>query len=183
MPCREVTITCLQLTHRGQLRVAPTPTDRPALVATRSTPEVSRRLYRAVGDRWYWHDRRGWTDEQWHSWIETRDVRTWVVHDEAVDLGYFQLARGGDDESEASLDDVEIAYLGLTDAAIGRGWGGWLLTEAVGAAWDLGAARVWLHTCTLDHPAALSNYRARGFEIFATRTEMRDLSEPGSVAD
>ena len=27
----------------------------------------------------------------------------------------------------------------------------------------LGARRVWLHTCTLDNPAALPNYLKRGF--------------------
>ncbi len=31
-----------------------------------------------------------------------------------------------------------------------------------------GARRVWLHTCTLDHPAALPNYVARGFRPFKT---------------
>jgi hypothetical protein len=28
-----------------------------------------------------------------------------------------------------------------------------------------GTTRVWLHTCTLDGPHALANYRARGFDV------------------
>src|SRR5438094_198572 len=49
-----------------------------------------------------------------------------------------------------------------------RGFGKHLLTEAVRHAWAEGARRVWLHTCTLDHPAALPNYVARGFRPFKT---------------
>jgi hypothetical protein len=30
------------------------------------------------------------------------------------------------------------------------------------------AHRVWLHTCSLDHPAALPNYMKRGFTLFKT---------------
>ena len=58
---------------------------------------------------------------------------------------------------------MEIAYFGLTSAAQGQGLGRWLLGRAIDAAWTAGAEALWLHTCTLDHPAALPNYRARGF--------------------
>jgi GNAT superfamily N-acetyltransferase len=75
--------------------------------------------------------------------------------------GYFEL-REHDDAS------VEIAYFGLLPDFIGRGWGKYLLTRAVQIAWDLGATRVWLHTCTLDHPAALPNYLKRGFRPLRT---------------
>jgi hypothetical protein len=44
------------------------------------------------------------------------------------------------------------------------------LDEAVQRAWALAPNRVWLHTCTLDHPAALSNYLARGFVPFGEET-------------
>ena len=37
---------------------------------------------------------------------------------------------------------------------------------AVERAWELATDRVWVHTCTLDHPSALPNYRARGFRIY-----------------
>jgi GNAT superfamily N-acetyltransferase len=73
--------------------------------------------------------------------------------------GYFELRQHQD-------RSVEIAYFGLLPAFIGRGWGKYLLTRAVESAWQLGTDRVWLHTCTLDHPAALSNYLKRGFRPF-----------------
>src|SRR5918995_1859877 len=70
--------------------------------------------------------------------------------------GYFELRAHQD-------DSVEIAYFGLLPDFIGRGWGKYLLTRAVQSAWQQGPRRVWLHTCTLDHPAALPNYLKRGF--------------------
>jgi GNAT superfamily N-acetyltransferase len=76
--------------------------------------------------------------------------------------GYFELRREAD-------RSVEIVYFGLLDQFTGRGLGGHMLTEAVRMAWDSGALRVWLHTNTLDHPAALPNYLKRGFRV--TRTE------------
>jgi GNAT superfamily N-acetyltransferase len=73
--------------------------------------------------------------------------------------GYFELARGDDDE-------VQIAYFGLTPPFIGRGLGGVLLTQAIREAWHWDATRVWVHTCNLDHPGALANYQARGMRIY-----------------
>jgi hypothetical protein len=67
-------------------------------------------------------------------------------------------------------DSVEIAYFGLAPDAIGQGLGKHLLSYAVLDAWGMKPKRVWLHTCTLDHPAALPNYLARGFVPYRTET-------------
>ena len=84
--------------------------------------------------------------------------------------GYFELER----QAEGS---VEIAYFGLLPQFVGRGLGGALLSAAVERGWEGGARRVWLHTCSLDHAAALPAYQARGFRIFETETAVRDLPE------
>ena len=76
--------------------------------------------------------------------------------------GYFELKRCDD-------GSVEIAYFGLLPDFVGKGLGKYLLVRAIEEAWALAPSRVWLHTCTLDHPAALPNYLARGFK--ATKTE------------
>ena len=73
--------------------------------------------------------------------------------------GYFELRRDDD-------DSIEIAYIGLLPAFVGRGLGRCLLSAAVERAWACGARRVWLHTCSFDHPAALPNYLARGFRVY-----------------
>ena len=75
--------------------------------------------------------------------------------------GYFELQRDAD-------DGIEIAYFGLFDEFTGRGLGGHLLTVAAETAWRMTSHRVWLHTCSLDHPAALPNYMNRGFTLFKT---------------
>ncbi|MEX1019795.1 MAG: GNAT family N-acetyltransferase [Litorilinea sp.] len=61
---------------------------------------------------------------------------------------------------------VEIAYFGLLPAFVGQGIGGLLLSTAIQRAWAWQAQRVWVHTCTLDHPNALQNYQARGLRIY-----------------
>jgi GNAT superfamily N-acetyltransferase len=63
---------------------------------------------------------------------------------------------------------VEIGYFGLMPHAIGRGLGRWLLGEAIRDAWCGDPTRLWLHTCTLDHPAALPNYLKAGFVVTGT---------------
>ena len=72
---------------------------------------------------------------------------------------------------------MEIAYFGLLPQFVGRGLGGALLTATIERAWQLKPRRVWVHTCTLDHPSALANYQARGFRIYKHETEDNDLPE------
>ena len=57
----------------------------------------------------------------------------------------------------------ELSYFGLVPELTGKGNGGWLMARALGLAWRKSVARVWVHTCTLDHPAALGFYRRHGF--------------------
>jgi GNAT superfamily N-acetyltransferase len=116
-------------------------------------------LYRYVGAAWQWTDRDEWSEDVWRGIIETDGLRTWIAYDHGTPAGYFELQKSPGDE-------VEILYFGLAEAFIGRSYGGYLLTRAIEEAWAWGAKRVWLHTCTLDHPSALANYQARGFEVY-----------------
>jgi GNAT superfamily N-acetyltransferase len=88
--------------------------------------------------------------------------------------GYFELRKCED-------GSTEIAYFGLLPAFLGRGLGKHLLTAATEQAWAEGANRVWLHTCTLDDPAALPNYLKRGFKPCKTeKYEVETKSVPGA---
>jgi GNAT superfamily N-acetyltransferase len=82
--------------------------------------------------------------------------------------GYAELDR-------TCVENVEIVFFGLMPEFIGKGLGSYLLTAVVEHAWDVGAERVWLHTCTLDHPAALPNYLARGFRLFRTEQSFEEM--------
>ena len=125
------------------------------------TPDFWRHLYAEVGRRYHWVDRLEWSDGDILEYLGDPAVSLWVTKVAGQLAGYFELRREPDGA-------VEIVYFGLLDPFIGRGLGGHMLTEAVERAWDLGATRVWLHTNTLDHPAALPNYLKRGFAVFKT---------------
>jgi ribosomal protein S18 acetylase RimI-like enzyme len=128
-------------------------------------PEVSlcRQLYEEVGRDYQWTDRLGWSDERWTYHFMKPQVQLWVLWAITNPAGYFELRREDDDES------VEIAYFGLRPEYTGRGLGGRLLACAVRQAREV-APRVWVHTCTKDHPHALANYRSRGFQVFRTES-------------
>ena len=123
------------------------------------SPELNRYMYTAVGGDWYWIDRLGWSYQEWLDWASRPEVETWVAYVKGTPAGYFELdgVAGG---------DVELAYIGLLPQFIGKGYGAPLLTVATERAWAIGASRIWLHTCTLDHPDALKNYLARGFVMY-----------------
>lgn len=124
----------------------------------------SRALYRLVGEPYQWHDRNAWSDERLAAHLARPDVGVWTVRDDGGRPGgYFELARHDDGA-------VEIVYFGLVDRLHGRRLGAQLLTAAVDEAWAMGAARVVLNTCTLDGPAALPNYLARGFRVVREET-------------
>ncbi len=148
-----------------------------------------RALYATVGAPWHWHDRDAWPDAQLAKYLAQATVRVWAVDllpdtagepgdahaatkatPSTRDVGMLELCHHAD-------GSVEIVYLGLVHAVHGRGLGAWLLGEAVQRALAWGATRVWLHTCTLDGPAALPNYRARGFVVERTETYEAELTD------
>jgi ribosomal protein S18 acetylase RimI-like enzyme len=157
VPSVAVTRTYLQMDAPSELRAAQPPEPAPTVERVRDcSVKLFRRLYAEVGRAYHWMDRLGWSDEEIRRHLENPAVSLWLLSWEGEAAGYFELKQDADGA-------VEIAYFGLLPQYLGRGWGKFLLTEAVRAAWSLGAARVWLHTCTLDHPAALPNYLRCGF--------------------
>src|SRR5437588_5428361 len=171
MPLTEVTTWSLEMRDRARLRPAAMPPLELTLVrAELPSPELGRFLYTAVGGDWHWLDRLSWTYAQWLERLSRPGVETWVAYVCGTPAGYFEL----DLEDDGS---VEIAYFGLLPQFIGKGLGGWLLTRAIERAWELGASRVWVHTCSLDGPGALSNYQARGLTLFKTETAAQELAE------
>ena len=129
--------------------------------------DTLRALQHAIGVPHLWSC-VSWSDEQWRDELSRPDLRHWVgVVDDAI-VGLLAIRRGAD-------GDREITAFGLHPDHVGRGIGGDFLTEALRIAWDADARRVWLHTSSLDHPAALPNYQARGFRITGTETRSKDV--------
>ncbi len=130
-------------------------------------PVINERLYREIGEKWQWTDRLGWREEQWTRWAMRAEVETWIVSFEGEEAGYFELEK-------QEKGNVEIVYFGLRAAMIGRGIGSAMLTVAIKRAWaDSGTRRVWVHTCSEDHPHAVANYEKRGFRVFKTEVVPR----------
>lgn len=161
MPTR----TYLEQTSLDELRPAAPPGEDVAVLQVEDcAPSLWRRLYGDVGAAYHWVDRLGWTDAEIQAYLSDPAVSLWVLSVKGEVAGYFELRRHPEDEVRTF--SVEIAYFGLLPPYVGQGLGKYLLSEAAARAWTLQPSRVWLHTSTLDHPAALPNYLARGFSIF-----------------
>jgi GNAT superfamily N-acetyltransferase len=123
-------------------------------------PERYRDLFRLVGAPWLWFSRLTLDDEKLRSIIADPKVELFVVLDgNGRDVGMLEL-----DFREQG--ECELAFVGLVPELSGLGHGRWLLAEAVSRAWREGVERVHVHTCSLDHPAALAAYRRAGFIPF-----------------
>ncbi len=169
MPTVEVVRTYLQLGSIQDLRRVDLPADLRLQRLAACSVEISRQLYRAVGESWHWHDRDAWPDATLADRLARPQISVWVLTSpEGATLGYAELEQG--DEGS-----VEICYFGLVPSAIGRGIGSGFLSTITEQAFALGARRVWLHTCTLDHPAALANYEKRGFVRYQRETYLATL--------
>lgn len=157
----EVVTMYLEMTSATELR--PKHSDDPQFRIRELTERdwrFNRAMYLRVGDLWAWNDKRNWSDSRWQAYVGTGALRTFRGEYNGELAGYFELHR----ESH----EIEIAYFGLVPEFIGRGLGGPLLTAALEAAWHWDAGRVWVHTCSHDHVAALRNYEARGLRIYKT---------------
>lgn len=134
------------------------------------SPEFSRFLYSSVGGNHYWIDRLSWNYERWQMYLNRQEVETWVAYISGTPAGYIELER-------QPQDNVEVAYFGILPQFIGQRLGGHLLSVGVQRAWEMGAKRVWVHTCTLDSPHALANYQARGFQIYQQEVHRQELPD------
>jgi GNAT superfamily N-acetyltransferase len=128
-------------------------------------PEHYRTLFRLIGSPWLWFSRLILDDAHLAAIIQHPKVELYSVTDES-----------GRDSGMIELDfrephECELAFIGLVPELSGKGHGRWLLTEAVRLAWREGVDRVHVHTCSLDHPAALSAYRRAGFTPYKRAIE------------
>jgi GNAT superfamily N-acetyltransferase len=133
-------------------------------------PETSRFFYTAVGADWGWHDRLGWNRERWQAHASRSDLSTWIGFQSGSPAGYFELVSHPNHETE-------IRSFGLLPSFIGCGLGKELLAVAIALAWKEDSRRIWLSTCSLDHPRALPNYEAAGFTVFKTTEATANLPD------
>lgn len=156
-------VTYLEMTAKPARPPAPVPAAKLALMrAERCTVSFYRYLYKVVGEPWLWYERRIWSDAQLAELLARPEVETYVLYAWGSPAGYFELVR-------AESGDTELAYFGLVPEFIGRGFGAWFLNSAIDTAWLGATRRVWVHTCTYDHPRALGLYQKCGFSVYERR--------------
>lgn len=149
-------VTTLEMRARPPLRPLP---PSPLRLVRWPAPDLARyrTLFRRVGAPWLWFSRLAMEDARVEAIITDPGVSVWAAQDRAgIEVGMVEL-------DHRQPDTCEISYFGLVPELAGQGHGRWLMAETLARAWRPGVARVWLHTCTLDHPRALGFYRAQGF--------------------
>ncbi|MFZ5796581.1 MAG: GNAT family N-acetyltransferase [Sphingomonas sp.] len=149
-------VTTLEMRQRPPLRPLPAS---PMRLVTWEAPSIDayRTLFRRVGAPWLWFSRLVMDDRTLGAILADPNVAIHAVVDRSgIEVGMLEL-----DFREAG--QCEISYFALVPELAGKGLGRWLMAEALARGWRKGIDRVWVHTCTLDHPSALNFYRAQGF--------------------
>lgn len=129
------------------------------------TIESYRNLYRAVGTDWLWFSRLVMADEKLQAILDDPQVEFFALRQDGRDAGILEL-----DFSKPG--ECELAFFGVAPGLVGTGVGRTLMNEAIARAWARPLKRFWVHTCSLDHPAALDFYRRSGFVPFAFQVEV-----------
>ena len=149
-------VTTLEMTRRPPLRATP---PSPLRLARWATPGAAayRTLFERVGGPWLWFSRLAMDEAALLAIIRDAAVEVYAAVDPGgIEVGMLEL-------DFRHADGCELSYFGLVPELTGRGHGRWLMAEALGRMWRPGIRRVWVNTCTLDHPSALNFYRAQGF--------------------
>ncbi len=158
-------VTFLEMTERPAPRPSPPRPDLALRRVERPDPVWYRDLYRRIGEDWLWFSRLRLTDEELARVIRHPKVEVWVLSKDGADVGLLELDR-------RTPGDVELLFFGLVPELVGGGAGRFLMERAIEIAWSTAPRRFWLHTCTLDHPAALAFYRRSGFRAYRQTIEI-----------
>jgi GNAT superfamily N-acetyltransferase len=136
--------------------------------ARKPTVSYYRYLYHTIGDAYHWLSRGKLSDAELALILQSPRNELHVLHVDGVPAGMTELDR-------PNADEIELVQFGLIPEFIGQGLGSYLLQWTIDKAWSYAPKRLWLHTCTLDHPQALPNYLKAGFELYKEELTERDV--------
>ena len=157
-------VTSLEM--RGRPKPRPLPASPLRLVRWKEpAANAYRTLFNRVGAPWLWFSRLLLDDAALEAIIRDPAVEVSAVVDRhGIEIGLLEL-------DFRISGECEIAFFGLVPELAGKGHGNWLMAQALASGWRKDLARMWVHTCTLDHPGALGFYRRHGFVPFAQAVE------------
>lgn len=159
-------VTHLEMTERPPKRPEPPGTwtlrrvEQPAL-------DWFRELYRRVGEGWLWFSRTRMKDAELAAIIQSPQVEVYALVANDRDEGLLELDFRG-------AGQCEVVFFGVTEKLIGVGAARFLMNRALELAWSRDVKRVWVHTCTFDHPSAVAFYQRSGFSAFRRQIEVAD---------
>ncbi len=159
-------VTYLEMRAPAPLRPLPSP-EGWSLQSLGGNLDRYRRLYRRIGEPWLWFSRVIMPDEELTAIIDHPGVEAYALHDGEKDIGLLEL----DFRPEG---EAELAFFGVVPDAIGQGTGRFLMNEAISRAFAKPITRFFVHTCTLDHPGALTFYMRSGFKPYKRAIEVAD---------
>lgn len=159
----EVRVTYLEMLEPPVDALPPAPPGTEVRQLVPVTASSYRRLYDGVGRDYYWVDRHAIPDAELEAMLNEPGIEVHVLYVDGREAGYAELDRRTDGE-------VRLMYFGLMPSFVGRGLGRWLLRWAIDAAWASRPRRIWVDTCTMDHPRALPNYERAGFRKYDVKT-------------
>ena len=163
----DVTVYHLEMRSYSQ-RTVPTPREA-LLVLHAQMPDVPyyRFLYNAVGEHYQWVSRKKLSDAELATTIQHPGNELYVLHVQGVPAGFAEL-------DCRRPEDVELKQFGLMPGSIGQGLGKWFLQWTIDRVWSRRPQRFCLHTCSLDHTAALPMYTKAGFVQFGEEVIQRE---------
>ncbi len=124
-------------------------------------------LFRLIGAPWLWYSRLQAGAGAAAAVLADERVEAYAVQQSGETIGLLEL-------DFRRQSEAEIAFFGLVERARGRGLGQALMQATLARAWARPLDRLFVHTCTLDHPAALQFYRSAGFVAYKIAVEIAE---------
>ncbi|MDE2837764.1 MAG: GNAT family N-acetyltransferase [Chloroflexota bacterium] len=160
-------VTHLQMFERPQERAERSESSWNLRKVDPSAPDRYRTLFRRIGEDWLWTSRLLMSDDELRDVLGDPLYEAYVFEAEGQAEGVVELDFRNEDE-------CEISFFGLTPAMVGKGAGRWMMNRVLELAWTRTIRRLWVHTCSLDHPRALDFYIRSGFVPFRRQIEVTD---------
>jgi len=160
-------VTCLQMFERPAPRPDPPGIDCELVRAKAPALHWYRELFRRIGEPYLWASRLAMSDDELAATILDPQVEVYAVQRGLDEIGMLEL----DFRIER---ECELKFVGLATDVVAKGIGRWLMNRALDLAWSHPIGRFWVHTCTIDHPSAVSYYVRSGFTPYKRQIEVLD---------
>ena len=122
--------------------------------------QINKFFYKQIGIGHYWRDRLVWSDKEWLKYVTNKNLETYVLKKNEEVVGFYE------QEYHSASNEVELINMGILKDFRGLKLGSALLNHAIANASRKNPSRMWVHTCSLDHKHAFSNYKSKGFKVF-----------------